>query len=108
MYEQKRGVLHGGEAAGRHRDPGPEYAIRSEATPEYVRKLATFVDGRAREIRGDAAGGDPARVLALTALDVADELFRLREERKDQDADHKTSPPASAPRQLLDVVAPEK
>ena len=88
---------------------GQKYPIRSEATPEYVRKLASFVDGRAREIRGDASSGDPARVLALTALDVADELFRLREERKDQDVDHKdVTARLGALRQLLDAVVPEK
>jgi cell division protein ZapA len=88
---------------------GQKYPIRSEAAPEYVRKLASFVDGRAREIRGDASGGDPARVLALTALDVADELFRLREERKDQDVDHKdVTARLGALRQLLDAVVPEK
>ena len=88
---------------------GQKYPIRSEAAPEYVRKLATFVDGRAREIRGDASGGDLARVLALTALDVAEELFRLREERKDQDVDHKdVTARLGALRQLLDAVVPEK
>ena len=87
---------------------GQKYPIRSEAAPDYVRKLATFVDGRAREIRGEASG-DPARVLALTALDVADELFRLREERKEQDVDHKdVTARLGALRQLLDAVVPEK
>ena len=88
---------------------GQKYPVRSEAAPEYVRKLAAFVDGRAREIRGDASGGDPARVLALTALDVAEELFRLREEHKDQDVDHKdVTARLGALRQLLDAVVPEK
>ncbi|HTG13453.1 MAG TPA: cell division protein ZapA [Candidatus Eisenbacteria bacterium] len=88
---------------------GQKYPVRSEAAPEYVRKLASFVDGRAREIRGEASGGDPSRVLALTALDVADELFRLREERKEQDVDHKdVTARLGALRQLLDAVVPEK
>jgi cell division protein ZapA len=88
---------------------GQKYPIRSEATPDYVRKLASFVDGRDREIRGDAAAGDPARVLALTAMDVADELFRLREDRKEQDVDHKdVTARLGALRQLLDAVVPEK
>ena len=48
-------------------------------------------------------------MLALTALDVADELFRLREERKDQDVDHKdVTARLGALRQLLDAVVPEK
>ncbi|MGH7315253.1 MAG: cell division protein ZapA [Candidatus Rokuibacteriota bacterium] len=88
---------------------GQKYPIRSEAAPEYVRKLASFVDGRAREIRGDASSQDAARVLALAALDITDELFRLREERRDQDVDHKdVSARLGALRQLLDAVVPEK
>jgi cell division protein ZapA len=88
---------------------GQKYPIRSEATPEYVRKLAAYVDGRAREIRGDAASQDQVRVLALTALDMADELFRLREERRDQAVDHKDlSARLGAVRQLLDAVVPER
>jgi len=40
------------------------------------------VDRRAREIRGDAAGQDAVRLLALTALDITDELFREREDKQ--------------------------
>ena len=88
---------------------GQKYPIRSEAAPEYVRQLAGFVDRRAREIRGDAAGQDPVRVLALAALDITDELFRLRDERKEQDVDQKdVSPRLGALRQLLDAVVPER
>jgi cell division protein ZapA len=88
---------------------GQKYPIRSEAGPDYVRQLASFVDRRAREIRGDSAGQDAVRVLALTALDITDELFRLRDERKDQDVDHKdVAARLGALRQLLDAVVPEK
>jgi cell division protein ZapA len=88
---------------------GQKYPIRSEAAPEYVRQLAGFVDRRAREIRGDAAGLDPVRVLALAALDITDELFRLRDERKEQDVDQKdVSARLGALRQLLDAVVPER
>ena len=88
---------------------GQKYPIRSEADPDYVRKLAAFVDGRAREIRGDAASPDAVRVLALAALDITDELFRLRDERRDQDVDHKdVTARLGALRQLLDAVVPEK
>jgi cell division protein ZapA len=88
---------------------GQKYPIRSEAEPDYVRRLASFVDQRAREIRGDAPGGDSVRVLALAALDITDELFRLRAERREQDVDQKdVSARLGALRQLLDAVVPEK
>jgi cell division protein ZapA len=88
---------------------GQKYPIRSDAGPDYVRQLASFVDKRAREIRGDAAGQDPVRLLALTALDITDELFRLRDEHKGQDVSQKdVSARLGALRQLLDAVVPEK
>jgi cell division protein ZapA len=88
---------------------GQKYPIRSEEAPDYVRQLASFVDRRAREIRGDAPGQDSVRVLALAALDITDELFRLRDERKEQDVDQKdVTARLGALRQLLDAVVPEK
>ena len=88
---------------------GQKYPIRSEEAPDYVRQLASFVDRRAREIRGDAPGQDSVRVLALAALDITDELFRLRDERKEQDVDQKdVSARLGALRQILDAVVPEK
>ena len=88
---------------------GQKYPIRSEAGADWVRQLASFVDRRARDIRGDSSGQDAVRVLALTALDITDELFRLRDERKDQEVDHKdVSARLGALRQILDAVVPEK
>ena len=40
-----------------------------------------------QEIRGDAPGQDTTKVLVLTALDLTDELFRLRDEQGKGDID---------------------
>ncbi len=66
---------------------GQRYAIRSEAPPDYVRQLVRYLEARVNEIRGDAAGQDPSKLLALAALDITDELFRLREDRSRSDVD---------------------
>ena len=66
---------------------GQRYAIRSEAPPDYVRQLVAYVEKRVQEIRGDAPGQDTTKVLVLTALDLTDELFRLREEQGKGDID---------------------
>ncbi len=88
---------------------GQKYPIRSDAGADWVCRLAAFVDQRAREIRGDAPGQDATRLLALTALDITDELFRLRDERKEQEVDHKdVTARLGALRQILDAVVPEK
>ncbi|HEU5188346.1 MAG TPA: cell division protein ZapA [Methylomirabilota bacterium] len=66
---------------------GQRYAIRSEAPPDYVRQLVAYVEKRVQEIRGDAPGQDTTKVLVLTALDITDELFRLRDEQGKGDID---------------------
>lgn len=60
---------------------GQRLAIRSEASPDHVRRLAGYVERRLKEIRGDAVGQDPMKLLVLTALDITDELLRCRDEQ---------------------------
>ena len=83
---------------------GHKYTIRSEATPEYVRELAAHVEQRAREIQSPGPSQDPVKLLALAALYITDELFRLRDEHALADKD--TSAWLGALSQLLDAVAP--
>jgi cell division protein ZapA (FtsZ GTPase activity inhibitor) len=66
---------------------GQRYAIRSEAPPEHVHRLAAYLQGRLRELRGAGAGSDPVKLLTLAALDITDELFRAREDQSRDDGD---------------------
>jgi cell division protein ZapA len=83
---------------------GQRYAIRSEAPPDYVRQLVAYVEKRVQEIRGDTLGQDATKVLVLTALDITDELFRLREEQGKGDID--VTARLGALIKLLDAVVP--
>jgi cell division protein ZapA len=83
---------------------GQRYAIRSEAAPDYVRQLVTYLEARVSEIRGDTAGQDPTKLLVLAALDITDELFRLREDRSKSDGD--ATARVGAILRLLDQVVP--
>jgi cell division protein ZapA len=83
---------------------GQKYTIRSDATPEYVQELAAHVEQRAREIQGPGPTQDPVKLLALTALHIADELFRVKDEQAVVDRD--TSARLGALSRLLDSVAP--
>jgi cell division protein ZapA (FtsZ GTPase activity inhibitor) len=83
---------------------GQKYTIRSDAAPEYVQELATHVEERAREIQGPGPAPDPVKLLALTALHLADELFRARDEQAVANRD--TSARLDALNRLLDSVAP--
>src|SRR5213596_4188849 len=54
------------------------YTIRSDGDPEYIRKLAEYVDQRMREISSGTLTVDSRKVAILAALYIADELHQLR------------------------------
>ncbi len=56
-------------------------ATRSAAVwiSEYVARLATYVDEKMRAAADSTPTGDSLRLAVLTALNVADELFRCRD-----------------------------
>jgi cell division protein ZapA len=58
---------------------GQRYPIRSTLDPEYVARLAAFVDEKIRAAGESTATGDPIRLAVLAALNIADELFRCRD-----------------------------
>ena len=85
---------------------GQRYTIRSAAEAGYVRELAAYLEKRVSEIRGSGGGQDATRLLALAALYITDELFRLRDERRE--ADRAASARVGALRDLLDAVVTDR
>src|SRR5438132_13416282 len=65
---------------------GQALALRTDASPDYVRKLAKFVEERVAELKR-AGVKDPLKAVSLAALDIADELFRARDEKGHSAAD---------------------
>jgi cell division protein ZapA len=61
---------------------GQRYPIRSSLDPEYVARLASFVDEKMRAAAESTPTGDALRLAVLAALNVADELFRCRDLNK--------------------------
>ncbi len=61
---------------------GTGYTIRGEADLEYVQRVAAYVDQKMREINEKLPVASLAKVAVLASLNLADELFREREERK--------------------------
>ena len=82
---------------------GQTLTVRTEASPEYVRQLAAYLEDRVGEL---ARGGikDTLAALTLAALDITDELFRAREDKARQDGDVNTR--LSALVEILDRLAP--
>jgi len=58
---------------------GQRYPIRSSLDPEYVARLAQYVDEKMRAASESTPTGDSLRLAVLAALNVADELFRCRD-----------------------------
>jgi cell division protein ZapA len=58
---------------------GHQYPIRTSLEPEYVMRLAAFVDEKMRAASDSTSSGDSLRLAVLTALNIADELFRCRD-----------------------------
>jgi cell division protein ZapA len=50
-----------------------------DATSAYIQKLAEYVDERMRAIAGTAKSMPLNRMAILTALNIADDLFKLQE-----------------------------
>jgi cell division protein ZapA len=58
---------------------GQQYPIRTTLDPEYVMRLAAFVDDKMRAASESTPSGDSLRLAVLAALNIADELFRCRD-----------------------------
>jgi cell division protein ZapA len=64
---------------------GQRYPIRSTLEPEYVARLATYVDEKMRAAADSTPTGDSLRLAVLAALNIADELFRCRVSTRTRD-----------------------
>jgi|SRR5438034_503347 len=58
---------------------GQRYPIRTSLDADYVARLAAYVDEKMRAASDSTPTGDPLRLAVLTALNIADELFRSRD-----------------------------
>ena len=86
---------------------GQKLTVRSAAGAEYLQSLAHFVEERAVAIQKSGLR-DPMSALALAAIELADELHRLRDERTREETDvrarldalvdliHSVTPPATS------------
>jgi cell division protein ZapA len=59
---------------------GEEYSIRAQASPEYTRECAAYVDRALSEIMRQGSIIQAHKAAILAALAMADELFQARSE----------------------------
>ena len=64
---------------------GQTLTIRSEAAPDYLRRLAKYLEERVAALKRSGVN-DQLTALSLAALDITDELFRSRDDKsRDED-----------------------
>jgi cell division protein ZapA len=84
---------------------GKEYAVRCPPEErQRLEQLARFVDERMREVRESGAALGTDRIAVLTALNIANELFDLQEQRSQEteEAGARTSRMLETVQRLLD------
>lgn len=62
---------------------GQTYPVRAGTDAGYVEQLAQLVDARMKEVARSTSTVDSMRIAVLAALNIADELLRVREARSD-------------------------
>lgn len=62
---------------------GQRLGLRADGDAARLQELARFVDQRMREVADQASSVDSVKIAVLTALNIADELFRERETDRD-------------------------
>ena len=66
---------------------GETYALRSADSPEYVHRVAQYVDGKFYEIAKGSPSLSGAKMGVLTSLNIADELFRAEARWREANAE---------------------
>jgi cell division protein ZapA len=62
---------------------GQRYPVRSALSPTYVTELAAYVDEKMRLAAEANQTNDSLRVAVLAALNLADEVFRYKQDRQE-------------------------
>jgi cell division protein ZapA len=59
------------------------YNVNADQNEEYLKELAAYVDSKMRAVGEAARTVDSLKVAVLAALNIADELFTLRERQRE-------------------------
>ncbi len=62
---------------------GQKYTIKGDAPEEYIRELAAYVDRKLKEVYNASPNITPVKASILAALDIADELFKMKTQQEE-------------------------
>ena len=60
---------------------GQEYKIKGAGNPQYIHRIAGYVDKKMREIAHSSGIMSQSRIAILAALNITDELYQEREKK---------------------------
>lgn len=58
---------------------GERYTLRATDSPDYLQRVAEYVDGKFHEVAKGSPALVPSKVAVLASLNIADELFKRKE-----------------------------
>ena len=61
---------------------GQKYTVKGDATEEYMKELAVFVDGKLREVYNASPNITPLKAAIIASLNIADELRKLQDSQE--------------------------
>ena len=59
---------------------GREYSLKGDVDPEYMILLSKYVDDKIKELKSSLREADITKLVLLTSLNIADELFEARKQ----------------------------
>ena len=61
---------------------GQTYKIKGDASEEYIKEVAQYVEGKIKEVLEKSPGMAPLKAAILAAMNIADELKKTRLEQE--------------------------
>ena len=59
---------------------GQEYSVKAPAAPDYIKKIAEYLDDKMREVQsGFSTTQSSTRIAILAGMNITDELFTARQ-----------------------------
>ena len=59
---------------------GQEYSVKAPADPDYIKKIAEYLDGKMREVQsGFSTTQSSTRIAILAGMNITDEYFTARQ-----------------------------
>jgi len=73
MDESKNGVTVG--------IYGSEYTIKGKESPEYIKEIAGYVNGKMEDMSKKSTLVSPLKIAILSAVNITDEYYKLKTEK---------------------------